>query len=142
MEASLGSTVSERKTLSPSAGGSGPEGPGISRAVYGALHGSTIGVGVAVGDGVEVGVWVDVGSGVGRGVAVAVDDGARGVDVGPDCGVGIGVEVEVGVAVAVKVGVGVGVDTGDVVGPAGVQATARARSVAVPVVRKRRFMFA
>jgi len=47
MDELVGSTVRERKTLSPSWGGSVPDGPETTYAAYGALQGSTVTVGRA-----------------------------------------------------------------------------------------------
>ena len=66
----LGSTVRERKTLSPSRGGSGPDGPETICATYGALQGSTAGV----GKGVSVGTVVGVGNDVAEGRVVGVGE--------------------------------------------------------------------
>ena len=76
----VGSTVRERKTLSPSRGGSGPDGPETICAAYGDLHGSTFGVGnvvaagaiIGVGEDVRSGAWVGIVGGVGNGVGVGV----------------------------------------------------------------------
>ncbi len=66
----FGSTVSERKTLSPSRGGSGPDGPETICATYGALQGSTVGV----GNGESVGTIVGVGNDVAMGTIVGVGE--------------------------------------------------------------------
>ena len=110
MSESFGSTVRERKTLSPSRGGSGPDGPDTILATYGILHGSTVGVSNDVAVGAGVGVGEDVGSGACLGTVVVVGDGV-GVGVGVlRATVGAGVGDSAGVGLAVSDGVGMGVE--------------------------------
>ncbi len=110
MSASLGWTVSERKTRSPSAPSCpGPDGPETTVASYGALHGSGVDVGVAVG--VAVGPGTGVAVGVGASVAVGVGTG-RGAAVGVWVVVGAGVAAGLGVAIGADIDVGVAVGAG------------------------------
>ena len=101
MAESFGSTVRERKTLSPSRGGSGPDGPETICATYGALQGSN----VWVGDGVIVGTIVGTGDNVTVGTIVGVGEDVRlGTWVGTVAGIGVGVGVAVDEAVRADVG--------------------------------------